>query len=298
MIHVVGHTAVDHISRVHHLPEKNQSTHITDRQTFFGGGAANIAAGIAMLGEAVTLHSCVGDDFPGSAYEKWMAELGIKQQFFEVPGTHTPTAFMFTDSAGDQMTFFEWGASRAFATAKAPSLPFVHMATADPEFNCRVAENSEFVSFDPGQDVFWYSKEQLESIISNTDILFANQHEVKQMGETLGITKTELISRVSMAVFTQGSEGSALYSGGKEQFIPVVPVTLLDPTGAGDSYRAGFLSAYVRGYSPLTCCRIGTVTASFVVEHPGCQTHLPAWADMLERYRTHFGEIGPAPVRV
>ena len=219
MIHVVGHTAVDHISKVHHLPEPNQSTHITDRQVFFGGGAANIAAGIATLGEAVTLHSCVGDDFPGSDYEKWMDTAGIHRQFFEVPGTHTPTAFMFTDEAGSQMTFFEWGASRAFATAEAPALPFVHMATADPEFNCRVAQKSEFVSFDPGQDVFWYTKEQLESIIANTDILFANQHEVQQMCTTLGVTKEELIHQVTMAIFTMSGDGSMLY-GGERAFHP------------------------------------------------------------------------------
>jgi len=291
MIHIVGHTAVDHISKVAHLPEKNCSTHITDRQIYYGGGAANIAAGIAMLGEKVTLHSCVGSDFKGSDYDRWMTNLKIDQQFFVVPDAHTPTAFMFTDETGDQMTFFEWGASRVFRTSEAPALPLVHMATADPEFNCRVAEKSEFVSFDPGQDVFWYNKEQLESIISNADILFANQHEVKQMCTTLGITREALIGRVSMAIFTMSGDGSTLYTQGKEHFIPVVPVTLSDPTGAGDSYRAGFLSAYVRGYSPLTCCRIGTVTASFVVEHVGCQTHLPTWDAMQVRYRQNFGEL-------
>ena len=106
MIHVVGHTAVDHISHVHHLPERNCSTHITDRKVFFGGGAANIAAGIATLGEAVTLISCVGSDFAGGDYDQWMKKLGVRQQFFVVPDTHTPTAFMFTDDKGDQMTFF------------------------------------------------------------------------------------------------------------------------------------------------------------------------------------------------
>ena len=75
----------DHISRVHHLPQKNHSTHITDRQVFFGGGAANIAAGIATLGETVTLHSCVGDDFAGSDYEKWMDKVGIQRQFSRYP---------------------------------------------------------------------------------------------------------------------------------------------------------------------------------------------------------------------
>jgi nucleoside kinase len=291
MIHIIGHTAIDHISKVPHLPRANCSTHITDHQIYFGGGASNIAAGIAMLGEAVTLHSCIGGDFSGSDYDRWMTRLGIKREFFVVPDAHTPTAFMFTDDNGDQMTFFEWGASRAFAASEAPALPFVHMATADPDFNCRVAEKSEFVSFDPGQDVFWYNKEQLSSIIDNANILFANQHEVRQVCETLGITREMLVKKVDTAIFTMSGDGSTLYTGRSEHFIPVVPVKLADPTGAGDSYRAGFLSAYVRGYPPLTCCRIGTVTASFVVEHIGCQTHLPTWDSMAERYRQHFGTL-------
>jgi len=295
MIHIVGHTAIDHISRVAHLPEKNCSTHISDRQVYFGGGAANIAAGIAMLGGQVTLVSCTGDDFAGSEYEHWMKKLGIGQQFFTVPGTHTPTAFMFTDEQGDQMTFFEWGASKAFAHADAPSLPFVHMATADPDFNCRIAERSGFASFDPGQDVFYYSREQLETILGNIDLLFANQHEVQQMCMTLGIPREALIRQVDMAVFTMSGNGSTLYTNGAEHFIPAVPVRLADPTGAGDAYRAGFLSAYVRGYQPVTCCRIGTVTASYVVEHTGCQTHLPDWDRMKVRYQEHFGTLDTPP---
>ena len=297
MIHIVGHTAIDHISRVPHFPEKNCSTHISDRQIYFGGGAANIAAGIAVLGEEVTLISCTGGDFAGSEYDTWMKKIGVKQQFFVVPHAHTPTAFMFTDEAGDQMTFFEWGASKAFATSEAPNLPFVHLATADPEFNCQVAQKSEFTSFDPGQDVFWYSKEQLGTILANTDILFANQHEVKQMCLTLSMTRDEIVRQVGTAIFTMSGDGSTLYSEDTEHFIPVVPVTLVDPTGAGDAYRAGFLSAYVRGYPLLTSCKIGTVTASFVVEHVGCQTHLPDWKTMQIRYEQFFGLLEQSPGR-
>ena len=111
------------------------------------------------------------------------------------------------------------------------------------------------------------------------------------MCTTLGVTREALTKEVTMAIFTMSGDGSTLYMDGTEHFIPAVPVTLCDPTGAGDSYRSGFLSAYVRGYTPLTCCRVGTVTASYVVEHAGCQTHLPTWAQMLERYRAHFGTI-------
>lgn len=296
MIHIVGHTAIDHISKVAHLPEKNCSTHITDRQIYYGGGAANIAAGIAMLDGDVTLVSCVGGDFAGSAYEQWLKKIGVRGQFFLVPDAHTPTAFMFTDEKGEQMTFFEWGASKAFSSSPAPALPFVHMATADPEFNCRVAEKSKFASFDPGQDVFWYTRDQLNSILDNVDILFANQHEVAHMCRTLQTTRENLVKRVGTAIFTMSGDGSTLYTNGKEHFIPVVPVTLADPTGAGDSYRAGFLSAYVRGYAPETCCRIGAVTSSFVVEHVGCQTHLPSWDAMTVRYDRQFGKLeSPTP---
>jgi ribokinase len=111
------------------------------------------------------------------------------------------------------------------------------------------------------------------------------------MCRTLGITKEALIKRVKTAIFTMSGDGSMLYRDGKEHFVPAIPVRLSDPTGAGDSYRAGFLTAYVRGFALTDCCRVGTVTASFVVEHPGCQTHLPDWDAMLVRFFNHFGAL-------
>lgn len=294
MIWVAGHTAIDHICRVPVLPLPNSSIHITDRQILYGGGAANIAAGIARLGADCTLVSAVGGDFPGSDYDRWMDELGIKKSFFIVPDAHTATAFLFTSDAGDQVTYFDWGASAIFSHQDAPSLPFVHLATADPDFNTRLANASETVSFDPGQDLHRYSAEQLEAIIARTTILFANHHEVRGMCQTLRMNSSELAARVPIAVFTHGKEGCRICGDGYEEWVPAVPVHMEDPTGAGDSFRAGFLVAYQRGYPPTTCARVGTVTASFVVEKAGCQTNLPGWTQMEERYSRHFGELAQA----
>ena len=61
MIAVVGHTAIDHLFSVPGLPGRHNSTYIVDHQVYFGGGAANIAAGIATLGERCRLVSPVGD---------------------------------------------------------------------------------------------------------------------------------------------------------------------------------------------------------------------------------------------
>ncbi|CVK32402.1 protein of unknown function [Methanoculleus bourgensis] len=122
MISVVGHTAIDHLFRVPDLPGRHNSTYIMDHKVYFGGGAANIAAGIATLGEKCQLISSVGGDFPGSDYDRWLRDLGVEQDFAVVEGARTATAYVFTDDAGDQETFFEWGASTAFASAEAPAL--------------------------------------------------------------------------------------------------------------------------------------------------------------------------------
>jgi ribokinase len=291
VISVVGHTAVDHICSVSHLPGPNASASILNRTIAFGGGAANIAVGIALLGGKTSLISAVGGDFPGSDYDIRMKELGIKQQFFIVPDKHTATAFMFTNPEGDQMTYFEWGASCLFETEPAPSLPFVHMATADPGFNVQVAQKAGFASFDPGQDLHRYTTDTLSIIIDSIDLLIANHHEYAGMCKILDMNRDDLISQVPMAIETRGGEGAILYEKGEEKVIPSVSVPCVDPTGAGDAFRAGFLTSYAAGYSSEDSCKIGAVTASFVVETCGCQIGLPDWNTMAGRFEEKFGPI-------
>jgi len=291
MIYVVGHTAIDHILEVNFLAEKHQSAQILDHHVYYGGGAANIAAGIANLSGDACLVSAVGADFEGSDYERWLSELGVDCDFFVDQEHRTATAYMINDPDNDQITYFEWGASALFGYMDAPELDFVHMATADPSFNLKVAEKSGFASFDPGQDIHKYSAEDFETIIGNINILFANRHEVATMCSKLGIGESELRERVEIAVFTMDAGGSVLYSGGEEYHVPIIPVDVADPTGAGDAYRAGFLTAFERGYDPLTAARIGTTAASFVVEKVGCQTNLPDWGTMKTRYENAFGKL-------
>ena len=294
MIHVVGHTAVDHILRVPRFPERNASTFVSDHQVFYGGGAANVAAGIARLSTPVTLVSAVGPEFAGSEYEGWLTGLGVVMDLVVASGKRTPTAFVFTEDSGNQITFFEWGASETFATREAPALDFVHLATADPSFNVQVAERSRFASFDPGQDIIWYTADQLRRILARIKILFANRHEMAQLSQILELSREDIIKMVPIVVVTMDTEGSVLFTDGREHRIPIIPVTAVDPTGAGDAYRAGFLSAYHRGHTPLNACRVGAVTASFAVEKVGCQTNLSDWSQMVARYWSHFGDL-PKP---
>jgi ribokinase len=92
-------------------------------------------------------------------------------------------------------------------------------------------------------------------------------------------------------VVTLDKGGSEIHTDGERMFIPAVQVDAVDPTGAGDAYRVGFLVAYTRGYPVEVCGRVGSATASFVVEKVGCQTNLPTWEQMRERFNNYYKEF-------
>ncbi|MPM63795.1 Adenosine kinase [bioreactor metagenome] len=292
IISVVGHTALDYIVNVENIAGKNESSPVIDYEEYPGGGAANIAVAIAKLGGKSQLISPVGTDFSSSGYEKILQEAGVDMsRLYSIEDRKISKAFIFTDREDNQTTYFYWGASSRFKELEPQPADFVHLATADCVYNAKIAQISGFVSFDPGQDLVTYSKENLKTILAHTDILFANRHEIRRVSEMTGMSFSELRSIIDVIVVTYDAEGSRIYKDSEEWAIPVVSVKALDPTGAGDAYRAGFLLAYTRGYSLPTCGKIGSTVASFAVQTKGCQTSLPTWEEMKSRYEVNFGKL-------
>ena len=290
-VSVTGHLCMDYILTVDEFPKPGTSRRVVDRQVYYGGGAANIAVGIAKLGGTAELITAVGRDFPGSRYEKHLLDTGVTLRPFSTTERNCSTAFMVNTIAGEQVTYFEWGAAVLFETAAAPAREFVHMATGSAAFNVQAARNAKFASFDPGQDVQYYSAEHLMDLFAHVNLLICNNFESEIMCGKLGWTEEELISAVPMTILTRGKEGSILFCAGEEIAIPAVSVPMADPTGAGDAYRAGFFTAFRRGYAIPVCCRVGAVTSSFAVEKVGTQTNLPDWSEMTERYADAFGTL-------
>lgn len=290
MISVVGHIALDYIVDVEKIAGKNESSPVIDYEEYPGGGAANIAVAIAKLGGKSQLISPAGTDFSSSGYEKLLKEACVDlSHLYSIEDMKLSKAFIFTDREDNQTTYFYWGSSSKFKELEPEPVDFVHLATADCVYNAKISQVAGFVSFDPGQDLVTYSKENLEIILSHTDILFANRHEISRVSEMTGKSFTELKAMIDVIVVTYDAEGSRIYTGNEEWAIPVVSVKAVDPTGAGDAYRAGFLLAYTRGYSLPTCGKIGSTVASFVVQTRGCQTSLPTWDEMKFRYEVNFG---------
>ena len=290
-ISVSGHLCVDYILTVDEYPPVGESRRVTERKIYFGGGAANIAVGIARLGGDAELISAVGCDFPGSKYEQHLKDAGVKTTFF-ISEMNCSTAFMVNNPAGEQITYFEWGAGEAFARSTPPKRDFVHMATGDAEFNIKIAGKAKFASLDPGQDVKYYTKDQLETLLDKIDMLICNNFEVNIMRNTLRCSEKDILDHVPFAIITAGKSGSMVYIDNKPEHIPAVLVDAKDPTGAGDAYRAGFFTGWKKGLDPVTCAKIGAVTSSFAVEEIGTQTNLPDWDQMMQRYNSVFGRPG------
>jgi|Deesub1362A_J573_1020465.scaffolds.fasta_scaffold03207_7 ribokinase len=293
MINIFGHIALDYICFIEKFPNVNASSKIKKMGRFFGGGAANVSAIIASLGGNVKLFSAAGGDFISSGYSSHLTSLGVDisgvKVFEEELSAH---AFIFNDSYGNQITFFYWGASDRITEIEIPSdLDFVHIATGNAEFNKKVANSSNFLSFDAGQDIYGYKREDILEILKFTNILFSNEHEIEFIKKECGMKEADILEIVDILVITYGEKGSKVVSSSEEIFVPSLKIRAIDPTGAGDAYKAGFLFALGSGLSLKECAEIGTVCASFVVESYGSQTKLPKWDEVEERRRKFFGEM-------
>ena len=290
----IGHSAHDYIIRVPEFPKANFSAPITNMKTFNGGAAANVACVGAKLGLKTSLVSAVGGDFKKSEYFEQMQALGVDTDaLIIVPGEATPTAFVLTDDNDDQISYFYWGAAREFAQSKVPVTAIkdaeaIHLATGDPDFNWKCSEQAKnedlLISFDPGQDLGMYDTKKLKEVIENTTILFGNHYEIERILEALEIDLDGLRAiGPKIIVKTCGAQGSVIYSNEEKIKIEAVKREAVDPTGAGDSYRAGFLSRFLNGESLEQSGKFASSVSSFIVEHQGCQTNMPSFDDAFER---------------
>jgi len=296
---VFGHVVMDYIVTLRRLPKPNTSIEILDRQRYFGGTGGNLARAAARLGVKASLASFVGDDFPDD-YRTALHKDGVDTADLRaVRGANTPTAWVFSDSRGNQMAVIDQGPMKE--AVRFPVLrhsvhdvELVHLATGRPEYYVRVAELAESlgrtIAFDPSQEIHYvYTPRLFRALLSRSKYFFGNETEIVRAKRLARVTSTEGLLRITtVVVATLGSRGSAVYTREGRIRIPRVPPRrVADVTGAGDAYRAGFYAGLARGFDLRRCGILGSAVASFVVEKKGTQSNLPTWSQVLRRARQH-----------
>lgn len=263
-----------------------------------GGIGANIAYGTALLGDNPVLLGSVGPD--AADYVKFLEEAGVDTSHVHVSNLPTASFNVMTDSEDNQVGGFYPGAMGDAASLSlkewAGQDVFVCISAHDPKQMRKQAEECQQLGlrlmYDPGQQVSNSAAEDLQAGIDAAEVLTVNDYEMGVLCKVTGTTPEQLKSKIPIVITTLGKEGSVIEGTkvAEPVKIPSVkPGEVVDPTGAGDAYRAGFLHGYLNGWPLDRAGRLGAVTASFIIEHHGTQTRFSK-QDIIKRYRSAFKE--------
>ncbi|MXU66469.1 adenosine kinase [Oceanomicrobium pacificus] len=112
-----------------------------------------------------------------------------------------------------------------------------------------------------------------EMVQRDVDLLFANEHELRALYQTddLSIAMTMAAAEVDLVACTAGAEGAYIAQGKQEVHAPAMPTRVVDATGAGDIFAAGFLYGLIGNHDLLTCGRMGCIAAAEVISHLGAR---------------------------
>lgn len=263
-----------------------------------GGCAPNIAYTLALLGEKPKLMGTAGQDF--EEYRRWLTAAKIDTSLVEVvPGKFTASFFCSTDNDNNQIASFYTGAMAhaaelSFRTAGQVDLAII--SPNDPDAMVQYAEECRTLGikfiFDPGQQCARMSGEQLAEGLNGAFMVICNDYEFELLRQKTGKSETDILAGCELLVVTKGEKGCSITRRGQRVEVPAVaPHQIADPTGVGDAFRGGFMKGLAAGASDETCGRLGSVAATYALEHLGGTSHSYTWAEFAKRYEKHFGAL-------
>ena len=287
----------------HILPEKihilNVCFVVEGLKEKYGGTAGNISYNLSLLGESPLILATAGNDF--DRYADWLKKHGLSMSGIRfIEEELTAGAYITTDMGGNQITGFNPG------SMKYPSLQQFEGVNPQETLAIVAAGNVEDMAaysqsyrelnipyiFDPGQQISVLSGEQLTEMITGSELLISNDYELEMIIQATGLEKSDLLERTKAIISTFGDKGSLLRTQQDEVKIPAATaLQVLDPTGAGDAYRAGLIKGLILGKELTDAARMGSTCASYAVERYGTQEHSFTDEGFWARHLATFSEM-------
>ncbi|MBW3610191.1 MAG: adenosine kinase [Actinobacteria bacterium] len=260
-----------------------------------GGSAANTMAGLASLGSRAAFIGRVGDDQLGEVFAHDIRAAGVA--FDDVaPGTGrsgAPTGrslIVVTPDAQRTMSTLLGAASELGpddvdeALVAGARLTYLEGYLFDREAAGEAFVKAADAAHGAGRlvaltlsDSFCVERfhKPFQRLVADTvDILFANEDELRLLYAADDADEALAVAGgfCALVVMTRGAAGSTVAADGRLHHVPAVPVDrVVDTTGAGDLYAAGFLHGLVLGLDPATCAQLGAMAASEVISHVGAR---------------------------
>jgi len=274
----VGHFCID-------------SIFLPDRQGPFvvlGGSAAYVSLAARRFEARVAVVSKVGGDFP-EAYKWWLGQEGINLSgMTRVDSANTTRFELKYNSDLSERTLLLKSRAPPIMVGDLPKplkATAIHIAPIAGEITYEVVENlkkcTDILSLDPQGLVRSFDENGNATLCSLNDkrilgLVDIYKSSLKEIKAVTDMSDLDLAIKgvhdcgVKIVMVTLGMKGVVLSVEGAHYDIPVCrPAKVVDPTGAGDAFVAGFLAEYVNGENTLRCACVGSATASFVVEGVG-----------------------------
>ena len=268
--------------------------HMGPAREVSGGSAGNTAAGVAMLGGKAGFVGQVADDQLGDVYAHDIASIGVEFTTPRRPQSEAPTArclVLVTPDAQRTMNTF-LGAAQNLAPAsideaqvRSAAILYLEGYLWDPATPRAAMVKAIDIARDSGRKVaFTLSdtfcidrhREGFLDLIDRgrIDILFANEAEIAALTGTddFDAAVDEVAAKVPLLVVTRSEKGAIAVEGGRRVDVPAAPVGhVVDTTGAGDLFAAGFLTGQAQGRSIEESLRMGAIAAAEVISHYGAR---------------------------
>lgn len=257
----------------------------------FGGCAGNIAYSLKLLECEPVILGVAGMDF--ERYKKWMDVNGISASQIAVDGDKlTASAYILSDNKQNQISIFSPGAMDNLEDGlelKGVDPSTIDCAIIAPEPPKRMMHFGRYFNsvgikfiFDPGQAIPALSKEEILELIEKSVGMIANDYEVEMLMKKLDLSEDKLASLCGFLIKTTGEKGCDIFENGDVINVPAVAgVKVVDTTGCGDAFRAGFLSGYVNGMNIEMSCKKANKVAALVIAERGTQKHKITSKDFL-----------------
>lgn len=247
-----------------------------------GGAVLHSLYSLSQLGLQTAFAGKIGQDSDGQSFQNYLAEKNVQWIGINTPDHPTKKCHIFytdeaerifipTDGAANNLSSsdikLESSTTAKFLFVEGFLWRFDEPRAALKNLSAQFKNQKTRIAFTlPDLDTIARNqKELVEFISANVDVLFGNSDEIS------ALTRNDLKHTCPMSVITYGSEGSRIFTKDKK-YIHVSPKRtygVVETTGAGDGFAAGFLYGLIKDYDLKTCAEIGNIIASAVIQHVG-----------------------------
>lgn len=272
-------------------------------QEVSGGSCGNTMAGLASLGGKGVFIGKVRDDQLGDVFRRDMQSIGV--DFFTPATTEGPQTgsclVLITPDAQRTMCTNLGAASNLMPKdidkdiIQAAKVVYMEGYLFDPPDAQGAFVDAADLAHDAGRkvsitlsDPFCVDRHRhaFQMLVADhTDILFGNEEEIKSLYQVddFDAALQQVRGHCEIACLTRSSKGSVILSGDEVHIIDPLPLDpVVDTTGAGDQFAAGFLYGYTQGMDLRKCGEIATLTATEVISHVGARPEVNL-KDLVER---------------